>query len=141
MNSKKILLLPKQTKIIATLGSKSNNQLFGKIADLLTEARKYVVTSVNQTIVLTYFEVGRLIVVDEQHGEERAEYGKSVLKELSIRLTKEFGKGYSVRNLEQMRKFYLTYSKTKTLSANSSSEIPQTASAKYEIKKFASLLW
>ncbi len=120
--------------------SKSNNQLFGKIADLLTEARKYVVTSVNQTIVLTYFEVGRLIVEDEQKGKERAEYGKSVLKELSSRLAKEFGKGYSVRNLEQMRKFYLTYSKTQTMSANSDSEIPQTQSVKFKIEKSASAM-
>jgi len=60
--------------------SKSNNQLFGKIADLLAEARKFVVKSVNQTIVRTYFKVGRLIVEDEQQGNERAGYGKTVLK-------------------------------------------------------------
>jgi len=89
--------------------SESNSPLFGKIADLLNEARKFVVKSVNQTIVLTYFEVGRLIVEDEQQGKERAEYGKSVLKELSQKLTDEFGKGYSVYNLERMRNFYLAY--------------------------------
>jgi predicted nuclease of restriction endonuclease-like (RecB) superfamily len=87
----------------------SNSQLFGKIADLLNEARKFVVKSVNQTIVLTYFEVGRLIVEEEQQGGERAEYGKSVLKELSQKLTTEFGKGYSVYNLERMRNFYLIF--------------------------------
>jgi len=95
------------------------NKLFGRISELLSSARKHVVSSINQTITLTYFEIGRLIVEDEQHGKERAEYGKSVLKELSTKLTGEFGKGYSVRNLEQMRKFFITYSKTKTLSANS----------------------
>ena len=63
----------------------------------------------DQTIVLTYFEVGRLIVEDEQQGKERAEYGKSVLKELSQKLSDEFGKGYSVYNLERMRNFYLAY--------------------------------
>lgn len=89
--------------------SESNSQLFGKIADLLNEARKFVVKSVNQTIVLTYFEVGRLIVEEEQQGDERAEYGKSVLKELSQKLTAEFGKGYSVYNLERMRNFYLIF--------------------------------
>lgn len=72
--------------------SESNSQLFGRIADLLNESRKFVVKSLNQTIVLTYFEVGRLIVEDEQQGKERAEYGKFVLKELSQRLTDEFGK-------------------------------------------------
>lgn len=111
---------------------KSDNELFGKIAELLSEARKFVAKSVNQTIVLTYFEVGRLIVEDEQQGEERAEYGKTVLKELSNQLTKEFGKGYSVTNLQQMRKFYMTYQKQQTLSVNSDSVIPQTVSAKFE---------
>ncbi len=53
--------------------SKSNSRLFGKISELLNEARKFVAKSVNQTIVLTYFEVGRLIVEDEQQGKERAE--------------------------------------------------------------------
>lgn len=89
--------------------SESNSQLFGRIADLLNESRKFVVKSLNQTIVLTYFEVGRLIVEDEQQGKERAEYGKFVLKELSQRLTDEFGKGYSVYNLERMRNFYLVF--------------------------------
>lgn len=87
----------------------SNTQLYGKISELLSNARKHVAQTVNQTIVITYYEVGRLIVEDEQHGEERAKYGKSILKELSQKLTKDFGKGYSVYNLERMRKFYLTY--------------------------------
>ena len=89
--------------------SKSENQLFGKIAGLLNEARKFIVKNVNQTIVLTYFEIGKLIVEEEQEGKERAEYGKSVLKELSQKLTDEFGKGYSVYNLERMRNFYLVF--------------------------------
>ena len=89
--------------------SKSENQLFGKIADLLNEARKFIVRNVNHTIVLTYFEIGKLIIEEEQEGKERAEYGKSVLKELSQRLTDEFGKGYSVYNLERMRNFYLVF--------------------------------
>ncbi len=89
--------------------SKSDNQLLSKIADLLNEARKFIVKNVNQTIVHTYFEIGKLIVEEEQEGKERAEYGKSVLKELSQRLTDEFGKGYSVYNLERMWNFYLVF--------------------------------
>ncbi|MBI9033413.1 MAG: DUF1016 family protein [Bacteroidales bacterium] len=89
--------------------TESNNHLLGKISNLLNDSRKYIITSVNQTIVLTYFEVGRLIVEDEQEGKKRATYGKATLKELSQNLTKEFGKGYSVYNLERMRNFYLTY--------------------------------
>lgn len=68
-------------------------------------------------MVYTYFEIGRTIVEEEQNGNIRAEYGKQVMIELSKKLTEEFGKGFSRRNLEQMRQFYLTYSKTQTVSA------------------------
>lgn len=87
----------------------TTNNLYSKIVVLLQAARQNVVRAVNQTMVYTYFEIGRMIVEDEQQGKERAEYGKQVLKELSIRLTAEFGKGFSKRNLEQMRQFFLTY--------------------------------
>ena len=60
--------------------SKSENKLFGRIAELLNDARKSVVVSVNQTIVVTYYEIGRLIIEDEQNGEERAGYGKNSSK-------------------------------------------------------------
>ena len=81
--------------------------LYTKIADLINAARQNVVKTVNQTMVYTYFEIGRMILEDEQHGKKRAEYGKQVLKELSAKLSKEFGKGFSERNQEQMRKFFL----------------------------------
>ena len=95
----------------------NQTDLFNKVASLLNEARKSVVQTVNKTMVFTYFEIGRMIVEEEQNGKERAEYGKQILKELSKRLNAEFGKGFSQRNLEQMRQFYLTYSKAQTLSA------------------------
>ena len=69
-------------------------------------------------MVYTYFEIGRLIIEEEQHGKDRAEYGKSVLTSLSHKLIKEIGKGFSVDNLENMRKFYLAYSKSETASRN-----------------------
>lgn len=99
----------------------TNEQLLSNISALLENARNKVVVAVNQTIVLTYFEIGRMIVEDEQKGESRAEYGKAVLKDLSLHLTKRFGKGFSQRNLEQMRQFYLSYSIPQTLSAESES--------------------
>jgi predicted nuclease of restriction endonuclease-like (RecB) superfamily len=86
------------------------SSLYSKIAGLLQAARQNVVRAVNQTMVYTYFEIGRMIVEDEQQGKERAEYGKKILIELSKQLTGEFGKGFSVQNLENMRKFYLLYS-------------------------------
>ncbi len=93
-----------------------SKEFYGKIVGLLKEARKSVARSINKTMVYTYFEIGRIIVEEEQKGEARAEYGKRILKELSGRLTKEFGKGFSITNLKQMRQFYLTYEKGQTLS-------------------------
>lgn len=84
--------------------------LVGKISDLLRNAKNKILNTVNQTMVLTYYEIGRMIVEDEQNGNERAEYGKGLLKKLSVQLTKEFGKGFSVENLDRMRYFYKTYS-------------------------------
>lgn len=95
----------------------NQSDFYNKVANLLKEARKSVVQTVNKTMVHTYYEIGRMIVEEEQNGNERAAYGKQILKELSKRLTTEFEKGFSQRNLEQMRQFYLTYSKTQTLSA------------------------
>lgn len=84
--------------------------LYSKIAELLHNARQNVMRTVNQTMVYTYYEIGRMIVEDEQQGKERAAYGKGVLKEISDRLTNEFGRGFSVQNLENMRKFFQLYS-------------------------------
>jgi predicted nuclease of restriction endonuclease-like (RecB) superfamily len=92
---------------------------YNKVADLLKEARKSVVQTVNRTMVYTYFEIGRMIVEEEQNGKERAEYGKQILKELSNRLNYEFGKGFSVTNLQQMKSFYTVYGKQQTVSAKS----------------------
>ncbi|MDP3912327.1 MAG: DUF1016 N-terminal domain-containing protein [Bacteroidota bacterium] len=92
-------------------GVNSNeSQLFSKVAELIELARKKVATTVNLAMVTTYFEIGRMIVEDEQQGKERAEYGKQLIKDLSKQLVEKFGKGFSQRNLEQMRQFYLAYS-------------------------------
>ena len=99
---------------------------YNRIVDLLKEARKNVIKTVNKTMVYTYFEIGRIIVEEEQQGKQRAAYGKQIIKELSQRLTHEFGKGFSLRNLEQMRKFYLVYGKT---IENKSNKKTQTLSA------------
>ncbi len=87
----------------------SLDTLFASIRELIRSARKAVVRSVDTLQVLTSFEIGRRIVEHEQQGAQRAEYGKLVLKTLSDRLTAEFGSGFSKRNLEYMRRFYLAY--------------------------------
>lgn len=90
--------------------------IYDKITDLLKEARQSVVQTVNITMVTTYFQIGRMIVDEEQAGKERAGYGAQLIKELSERLIAEYGKGFSVTNLKQMRSFYLIFSKGQTLS-------------------------
>ena len=90
-----------------------------KIVELLQSARNSIVRTINQTMVYTYYEIGRMIVEEEQQGKERAQYGKQVLKELSKKLMLDFGKGFSERNLEQMRQFYLVYSISQKSSAKS----------------------
>ncbi len=82
------------------------NDLFLKVSDLITQARKRVVTAVNVAEVYTKFHIGQYIVEYEQKGETRAEYGKAVLKELSKRLTDRFGEGWSYSNLRQVRQFF-----------------------------------
>lgn len=94
----------------------SLNDLSRKVVNLLIEARKHVIQTVNHTMVLTYFEIGRMIVEEEQNGRERAGYGTQLLTDLSQNLTKEFGKGFSVTNLKQMRTFYTVYSIRQTAS-------------------------
>jgi predicted nuclease of restriction endonuclease-like (RecB) superfamily len=93
--------------------------LIGEIKLILEKARESVVRSVNKTIASTYFEIGRLLVNEHQKGEKRAVYGEKLTKEISRELTREFGKGFSVDNLENMRKFYLTYGKSETTSRKS----------------------
>lgn len=68
-------------------------------------------------MVCTYFEIGKMIVENEHSGEDRADYGKQLILNLSKVLTTEFGAGFSATNLRQMRKFYLIYEKQQTLSA------------------------
>ena len=84
---------------------------FDDIRNLLNDARKNVKKATNLAMVYSYFEVGRRIVEEEQTGANRAKYGQYILKELSKYLTENFGKGFSVTNLKQMRQFYLVYAK------------------------------
>ena len=104
------------------------SSLYRSIVDLLRQSRQTTMQQVNRAIVHTYYEIGRKIVEEEQRGNVRAQYGKRLIKELSAHLTREFGKGFSERNLEQMRNFYLIYSKPQTLSAES--EQPATRNGK-----------
>lgn len=88
----------------------TNTNLYDRIADLIESSRKKIASTINLTIVYTYFEIGKMIVEEEQKGDIRAEYAKYVLKELSVKLSDRFGRGFSETNLRNMRKFYIVYS-------------------------------
>src|SRR5437868_1848290 len=82
---------------------------YGKIKVILAEARHRAYQAVNFAMVQAYWEIGRAIVEEEQRGKERAEYGKTLVRELSLRLTRDFGKGFDRSNLFHMRAFYQTF--------------------------------
>jgi predicted nuclease of restriction endonuclease-like (RecB) superfamily len=86
-----------------------SNRFIEQVKQLLRDAQQNVLRAVNSLMVQTYFELGKRIVEEEQKGKSEAAYGEYLLQNLSLELTAEFGKGYSKRNLELMRKFYLTY--------------------------------
>lgn len=94
----------------------TNNNIYQEIKELLYSAKNRVYQTINTTMTETYFQIGKRIVEEEQGGETRAEYGKSLLKLLSVQLINEFGKGFSVDNLENMRRFYLAFQKSETVS-------------------------
>ena len=93
----------------------SKKELFQSIKALIQEAQQHIVRNVNTTMLITYFEIGRMIVEDEQQGNKRAGYAKETIRNLSISLNNEFGKGYSEDNLQMMRRFYLSYKKYEPL--------------------------
>ena len=90
--------------------------IYEEIKILLNSARNSITSTINSTMAKTYFLIGKRIVEEEQKGEKRAEYGEELIKNLSLRLTEEFGKGFSETNLKQMKSFYLIYGKGQTLS-------------------------
>jgi predicted nuclease of restriction endonuclease-like (RecB) superfamily len=85
------------------------NDLYNAISQVLISARQNAYKAVNFAMVQAYWNIGRLIVEDEQNGEKRAEYGKKVLDDLAKRLTADFGKGFTTTNLKYMRSFYIAF--------------------------------
>lgn len=95
---------------------KNNIQMIEEIKEVIINSRNKISYEINNTMLLAYWNVGRIIVENEQNGNIKAEYGKQVLKELSKELRKVLGTGFSVSNLQYMRRFYLKYQKQQTLS-------------------------
>jgi len=94
---------------IANTPTPDNAAVFGRIVGILEEARGHVARTVNSAMVAAYWLIGREIVEEEQKGQKRAEYGRALLVDLSRRLNKRYGDGYSVTTLQNCRKFYLAY--------------------------------
>ncbi|HFU76854.1 MAG TPA: DUF1016 family protein, partial [Arcobacter sp.] len=84
----------------------NQEQLYTKAISIIDKGRNSVITSIYKETTKSYYLLGRLIVEDEQKGEEKAEYGKSLIKNLSKKLTIKYGKGFSVSTLKDCRKFY-----------------------------------
>ena len=104
--SEKSITLQEQSSIDTTYQS---------IRAILEKARSTAYRAVNFAMVQAYWEIGRIIVEEEQKGAERAEYGKALVKDLSVRLTRDYGKGFIERNIWYMRDFYRTFPKVNAL--------------------------
>ena len=111
-----------EINIVGDLPAESYDPLLKGIAGLLSDARRKTARSVNAILTATYWEIGCRIVEFQQEGRERAAYGEALLSRLSADLSARFGRGFSPRNLRQMRLFYLAHPPEKirqTLSAKS----------------------
>lgn len=86
-----------------------NNSIYQSIKDIISLSRQRVYRMANSALLDTYWQIGKIIVEDEQQGNTKAEYGKATLKNLAQQLTLEFGKGFDERNLNNMRAFYQSF--------------------------------
>ena len=133
------ILINKVNKLYCNKMQVEKQNFYSKIIELLNHARHNVAQAINNTMATAYFQIGKMIVEEEQQGKEKAEYGKRVLKELSEKLVAEFGKGFSEDNLSNMRKFYLVYTNqsniniSETVSRKSPNSIQQIVSAQFKL--------
>ena len=126
--------MTQQTTQLQTNVAPDYDTVLAEVAVLLETAHRAAARSVNAVMTATYWQIGRRLVEVEQGGKERADYGTQLLKRLSADLTQRFGRGFSERNLEQMRLFYQTWPISQTVSAKSisASQKVQTMSAQLE---------
>lgn len=92
-----------------------NSRFYESIKDVLIKARSNAYRAINFEMVTAYWNIGRLIVEEEQHGKTKAEYGEKLITELSVKLSRDFGRGFDERNLFYMRQFYLSFPKLNAL--------------------------
>ena len=110
-------------------------RLVSEISALLEQSRRVAARSVNAILMATYWEIGRRIVEHEQRGEKKAEYGAKLIERLSADLTARHGRGFSKRNVEQMRAFYLGWEIAQTPSAQLEARAKvRTLSGRFEVR-------
>src|SRR3989344_296355 len=115
-----VRLKPSKFRMKKDIKTQNYSPLITDLASLVEQGRKTAVRYVNTALVATYWVMGRRIVEYEQKGKERAEYGETLLERISNDLSPKFGKGFSLRNLRNMRSFYLLFPIRQTVSAESS---------------------
>ncbi len=113
--------MPRSPRNEIAKASRNYDAILAEVIDLLQEARRVSARAVNAVITSAYWNIGRRIVEAEQKGARKAKYGEHLIEQLSRDLTRQFGRGFSKRNLEQMRSFYLAWPIAQTLSAQSRS--------------------
>ena len=104
--------MPSGIKIVCsyiTMPNKPVKNYIAEIKQILAQARRQAYKAVNSAMVQAYWLIGKRIVEEEQNGKKRANYGKEVLLTLSRELTKEFGKGFAISTIRDIRQFYLTF--------------------------------
>ena len=92
-----------------------DEEFYKSVKEVLEESRKRIYRNIQSEMVLSYWQIGKMIV-EKQGGKERAKYGDGLIKELSIQMTKDFGKGFTLSNIKYMRQFYLLFPKSHALS-------------------------
>ena len=99
------------------ISDRSVDTVYQDIRDILEKARNKAYRAANFVMVTAYWEIGRIIVEEDQKGAKRAEYGESLIRDLARKLTEDYGKGFTERNLWYMRDFYLKFRKVNALRA------------------------
>ena len=145
-------MAPKRSSQKAISPIEGYNSIFSQLSELIESARRVSARSVNAVMTATYWEIWRRIVESEQRGRKRAGYGEALLERLAADLTAKFGRGYGVRNLWLMRRFFVHWPEDQilqTVSAESqsvpqgrikTSEIVQTSSAESSFKQLKPLV-
>lgn len=122
-----------------------------EIKQIIAQARQKAYSAINSAMVEAYWRIGERIVLEEQNGKERADYGKEIIKTVSDELTQEFGKGFSDRNVRNFRQFYIAFPKIeiwKTLSSKLNwshfqrvLKVPDEKARMYYLTEAASQMW